>query len=260
MRKFFTLLLLLFSCDVCIYSQTYNSKSDFLTSLSSGYFLNNFNTINNGKIEKVIQSGGTPQVSYTIEASTSGLYARYISDFTSIGTWYSEDNIIITFTSDNVYAVGAEMWLTTMSGYRETGTIYAEFSDGTKESVLSSTSGKLGFIGLKSSNKLTSLTIKKGYLGFINITNLIVSTSFSTGLVNNEFNKITLSPSSITNEFRIKSELEINEVLIINTQGRIVKKTKNNRIIDTSDLSCGLYIIAVYDSNGNSKTFKVIKK
>ena len=89
----------------------------------------------------------------------------------------SDDPILITFTSGNVHAVGATVFLSTDTDWPLTGTFVVEFSDGTTNSVEVSLdeTEPYGFVGFSSSYTITQVRIPPISGLFVNLDDLYVS-------------------------------------------------------------------------------------
>lgn len=153
---------------------TYTSESAFVAALSSGYYLENFSsqTAFAGPLASLSFSGGAPMVNYTITADPDGLFINNDSGLNAVGDYNSADDVLVTFTSPEVYAVGAEFYLNNLSGVNQNGSITIKFSDGTTGSAPSSATGPYGFFGIISTTPITSMTVVHDANYFINMANL----------------------------------------------------------------------------------------
>lgn len=92
----------------------------------------------------------------------------------------------------------------------------------------------------------------------------IFSTALDNSLGINEVPKdmdeITIFPNPTTGFFSIasKSNIELSEVEIYDSFGRLLLKNKGAENIDLSDLNCGIYLIRIPEIS--NKTFKIIKQ
>ena len=106
---------------------TYTSRSSFEASLPTGNFFNNFSGVPDATIAPVASvsgSGGTPAISYTIAAPTAGLGVfPDINPTKAIGNWNSSNNVVVDFTSGNVFSAGGNVWLTDINGNRQAGSV-----------------------------------------------------------------------------------------------------------------------------------------
>ena len=155
---------------------TFTSESSFLAALQPGYYHNDFSTLTafSGPLSSVTASGGTPLVSYQITAPSSGLFINNDSGFNAVGNYAQSQDVVLTFTSPGVRAVGAEFYLCNISGVNQNGTISLTFSDGTTGTAPSSATGPYGFFGVIADVDLTSMTIAHNSAGFLNMANLTV--------------------------------------------------------------------------------------
>lgn len=156
---------------------TYTSRSSFEASLPTGYFFNNFSGVPdafNAPVSSVSGSGGTPAISYTITAPTAGLGVfPDISPTKAIGNWGSSNNLVVDFTSGNVFSAGGSVWLTDISGNRQAGSVTMNFSDGSSAVVPSTTTGDYGYLGITTdAAPLTQMTIVAiGGSTYLNLSN-----------------------------------------------------------------------------------------
>ena len=156
---------------------TYTSRSSFEASLPTGNFFNNFSGVPdaiNAPVSSVSGSGGTPAISYTIAAPTAGLGVfPDISPTKAIGNWGSSNNLVVDFTSGNVFSAGGSVWLTDISGNRQAGSVTMNFSDGSSAVVPSTTTGDYGYLGITTdAAPLTQMTIvATGGSTYLNLSN-----------------------------------------------------------------------------------------
>ena len=156
---------------------TYTSRSSFEASLPTGNFFNNFSGVPdaiNAPVASVSGSGGTPAISYTIAAPTAGLGVfPDISPTKAIGNWGSSNNLVVDFTSGNVFSAGGSVWLTDISGNRQAGSVTMNFSDGSSAVVPSTTTGDYGYLGITTdAAPLTQMTIvATGGSTYLNLSN-----------------------------------------------------------------------------------------
>ena len=156
---------------------TFTSRSSFEASLPTGNFLNNFSGVPdaiNAPVSSVSGSGGTPAISYTIAAPPAGLGVfPDISPTKAVGNWNSANNVVVDFTSGNVFSAGASVWLTDAYGTREAGSVTMNFSDGSSAVVLSTATGDYGYLGITAdTSPLTQMTIVgTGGSTFLNFSN-----------------------------------------------------------------------------------------
>jgi hypothetical protein len=155
----------------------YTDRTDFEASLPTGNFFNNFSGVpdaTNSPVASVNGSGGTPAITYTITAPTFGLGVfPDISPTKAIGNWNSINNIVVDFTSGNVFSAGGSVWLTDINGNRQAGSVTMNFSDGSSAVVPSTTTGVYGYLGITAdSAPLTQMTIvATGGSTYLNLSN-----------------------------------------------------------------------------------------
>jgi hypothetical protein len=153
---------------------TFTNRAVFEASLPAGNFFNSFSGVPDAfitPVASITQSGGTPTISYDITAPPANVGVFPDSGFKAIGNWNPGNDLVVTFTSGNVYSAGANFWLSDINGVRQAGSITVNFSDGTSAVVPSTTSGALGYLGLTSSVPLTSMTIVAASPEFLNFSN-----------------------------------------------------------------------------------------
>ena len=94
-----------------------------------------------------------------------------------------------------------------------------------------------------------------------NISNELVCTvaECTNALVNVSDAELSVSPTIVTNEFRIESKEGIAKVEIFNVAGQKVAEN-GNAIIDASSLNAGMYIVRVETVNGKLAVKNIIKK
>lgn len=167
---------------------TFTNRSSFESSLPTGSFSNNFSGVpdaTGAPVPSVSGSGGTPAISYTIAAPAGGLGVfPDISPTKAIGNWGSSNNVVVDFTSGNVFSAGGSVWLTDINGNRQAGSVTMNFSDGSSAVVPSTTTGDYGYLGITADTApLTQMTI--------------VGTGGSTYLNLSNFSTAVPEPSSI---------------------------------------------------------------
>jgi len=154
----------------------YTDRTDFEASLPTGNFFNNFSGVpdaTNAPVASVSGSGGTPAITYTITAPTFGLGVFPDAGFKAVGNWQSSDNLVVDFTSGNVFSAGGSVWLTDINGSRQAGSVTMNFSDGSSAVVPSTTTGVYGYLGITAdSAPLTQMTIVgTGGSTYLNLSN-----------------------------------------------------------------------------------------
>ena len=159
---------------------TYTSQSAFLSALSPGYYFNNFSSLTAFAAPASESfSGGTPTFGYTITAPASGLFVNQdAGGLKAIGNYAAADHVLLSYTSGNVYAVGAEYYLTDINGNPQTGNTTVTYNDSTTGLIPSSASvsqSPYAFFGVISSSPITSVDVfDNGTAHFVNIANLYV--------------------------------------------------------------------------------------
>jgi len=156
---------------------TFTSRSSFEASLPTGDFFNNFSGVpdaTNAPVSSVSGSGGTPAISYIITAPTAGLGVfPDINPTKAVGNWNSGNNVVVDFTSGNVFSAGASVWLTDINGNRQAGSVTVNFSNGSSAVVPSTTTGDYGYLGITAdTGPLTQMTIVgTGGSTYVNLSN-----------------------------------------------------------------------------------------
>jgi hypothetical protein len=157
----------------------YTNQNAFVAALGPGYYAENFSSLTPfaGPLTSLSFTGGTTTVRYQITAPGSGLFVnRDGSGQNAVGNYAQADSVVVNFSSPNVYAIGAQFYLSNLSGVNQNGTILLSFSDATAGSVPSSsttTAPPYGFFGIIASTPITSMTIANNAAGFLNMTGLI---------------------------------------------------------------------------------------
>ena len=158
----------------------FTSESAFVAALSAGYYQENFSGLtpfNGSPISSLSFGGGTPAVGYQISSGAGGLFINNDSGLNAVGNWVQSFDLTVTFTSPNVYAVGAGFYLNDINGVNQNGIISITFSDGTAGTAPSSASGPYGFFGVIAATPITSMTVSENAAGFLNMANLYTEAS-----------------------------------------------------------------------------------
>jgi hypothetical protein len=146
----------------------FTDKTDFLNNrIAPGSYLENFEGLTaGGQGGNLARSSGG--FSYTVSAPTS---VYVVSDLTApplpsgqaITTFFNGNNLVITFTSGNVTAVGGDFFLTNLEENWVAGTFTVGLNDGTTSNVDLLTgppaANTVAFRGFTSDSPITSLTI-----------------------------------------------------------------------------------------------------
>lgn len=131
-------------------AQVFSNQAAFLAAIGNdpGAFTNSFGSNASN------WNGGTPNMAYSVGAN-NGLY----SDGDFIGTLFANTDLVITFTSGNVRAVGGNFWHSDIADNFISGVpVTLQYSDGTIDTY---TPGSVTeFRGYVSNTFLTSVTIK----------------------------------------------------------------------------------------------------
>ena len=175
----------------------YTTESGLNSALSAGFFKNEFEGFDSGQQEEqtsVPQSGGTPTFAYTIATQPNdpdpapdlyvvGTVSPPITSPSSgqaMSTTVDSHNILVTFTSENVTAVGAHFFLSDVGEDRVEGTLTVTFTftDDSldPQTVSSSESGFANFLGVSTdSGTISSMLISGASAGeYVTLDNLYV--------------------------------------------------------------------------------------
>ncbi len=135
----------------------YTDEASFQAALDAGYYLEEFNVYNNWNGVSSPQSlGPVNGWEYDVSASTGSLWALAVYSG-CLSTQYGDAVLTITFTgSQEVKAVGGNLFGSDWDGNVMSDTIHVELSDGTYDDY-DSTAGY--FRGFTSSVPITSLSV-----------------------------------------------------------------------------------------------------
>ncbi len=155
----------------------YNSEASLVGAMSAGYAFNDFSSVADGAVPSLSYSMG--DFAYDISSgpvTNSGLY----NEGGAISTASTLDSLVITFTSGNVRAIGANVWATDPAFDPAGALMIVTLSDGTIEAFPSG--GPSAFYGYTSDVDITSVEIRA--LGFFvpryaTMDNLYVGTNVS---------------------------------------------------------------------------------
>ena len=79
-------------------------------------------------------------------------------------------------------------------------------------------------------------------------------------ITENESTRFLVYPNPTTQEFKIKSEFEINKIEVFDILGKLIIEKLEVYSIDLSKQSPGLYLVKIFDKNGSSEIIKIIKE
>lgn len=152
-------------------AQIFNNAAAFQTAINNdpGQFNNSFGAAT------ATWSGGSPTMAYTVSAPGSSLYTD--GDF--LGVFNATANLVITFNSGNVRAVGGNFFHTnSVDAFIAGRAVTLTYSDGTVDTF--APTSITDFRGYVSNTILTSLTITAGGAAapaaFASMDNVITST------------------------------------------------------------------------------------
>jgi len=152
---------------------TYTDQATFLANVQPGSYLETFDSLVQGDVvASPINFAGN---GFTYTASATG-------NFFNVGptgdTWLSTNSpstdIVFTFTSGNVTAVGGEFFTTNFDGDESLGSITATLNSGSTITINPSSATTFG--GFTTPSAITSLTISVP-ANFASVNNLIVGTA-----------------------------------------------------------------------------------
>lgn len=76
----------------------------------------------------------------------------------------------------------------------------------------------------------------------------------------NETFNIKIYPNPTNGMLNVKAEKAISKISVYNILGQRIEVTSENDQIDLSNADSGVYLLKIEDENGNSQTFKILKK
>ncbi|MFT7086115.1 MAG: hypothetical protein ACJAV5_001838 [Vicingaceae bacterium] len=139
--------------------------------------------------------------------------------------------------------------------------IYYSFLTGRKDSIFDGNSalnysydniligvgdfGNYSYLGNNSWSYKTISYIKKGNQTWGTPLTLAVGLEET-----NQNGTLRLSPNPASNELRINTDEPVRSILVSDINGKAVEVNRSNKVIDVSNLSCGLYFIQVETENG----------
>jgi hypothetical protein len=144
----------------------FTDRAAFEAGLPAGYFFNDFSDAPDAVGSPAFSysaSGGAPVVGYSLTAPTGGLFIGPLSADPNppkfIGPWEDTEDLIISFTTGNVYRAGIEVFIEDFDS-RLAGDVTIDFSNGSSTVLSVPAVGDFGFIGIYSQTPLTSMTIR----------------------------------------------------------------------------------------------------
>jgi hypothetical protein len=151
----------------CQPAVVYTDLSSFTATLAPGYYSTDFSSFTAGDQQtgSIPLSGGTPTYNFTIGAASGNLYVvnGTLPSGLAMSTASQGVDLVITFTSGNVTAVGADFFLTEVYESQTSGTLDIYLNDGTSVSNLVSPAypGSVEFRGFTTTpgNYITSVTL-----------------------------------------------------------------------------------------------------
>ena len=138
-------------------STVYTDQSSFLEQVQSGYYLENFNSRTPGNVPGPVSfSGGDFRYEISTDTTTRVFFTR--PNDVAVSTIRTADSLTVTFTSNNITAIGGNFFLIDFNDAPSDGKVTVKLSDGTKESF-NSTTLNLPFRGFISKTPIVSLTM-----------------------------------------------------------------------------------------------------
>mgnify|MGYP003124707452 FL=1 len=157
------------------------SEAALMAEMGAGFTYNDFSSVSDGPVDSLDYDFGTFAYEITTGAiPTSGLY----NEGGVISTASNFDSIVINFTSDNVHAIGANVWATDPDFDPAGALMIVTLSDGTTETFPSGGPG--AFYGYTSDVLITSVEIRAfGFIvpRFATMDNLYVGTTSNLAVV-----------------------------------------------------------------------------
>lgn len=205
-------------------ASVYSSEDEFATYLRPGYYFVDFESLVRGDqgSTNISLSGGTPAFTFNISTVTGLNNNLYVPSGTlpsgkAVSTTVDSTDLLLTFTSGNVTAIGANFFLTDIAENQIGGSLDAILSDGTSLGFSSPSSGAVEFRGftVEASNPIASLrihtdseylTLDNLYVGSVGATNLTRAT-LSVRPVNATQVQISWPVSAAGDVLRAKSDL-----------------------------------------------------
>jgi hypothetical protein len=158
---------------------TYTNQSTFLANVAPGYYLENFNSLNNGTFYSAPLNFSGNGFAYTATA-TNGLYGAAGNGGSSLSTNVATDPIVFTFTGAPVTAIGGNFFGSDINGNFSAANINITLSNGFTTTL--TTPSLTAFNGFTvSSGSISTLTVSsvQPQSGFRwpTVDNLIVGTA-----------------------------------------------------------------------------------
>ena len=155
-------------------------------------------------------------------------------------TYEQSTNTASLYTDGVLRTSGTFSWSTANNGILYLGSLFGETG-----------SRYIGF--------LDDLQIYNYALGQADITSLYTNNTLSSSDFSQNKLEVKLYPNPVNNVLNIETELELKSVEIYNIQGQKVLSS-NQKQINTQNLSAGIYLVNITDTNNNKISKKIIKK
>ncbi|HTD67270.1 MAG TPA: hypothetical protein VK846_12140 [Candidatus Limnocylindria bacterium] len=165
-------------------ASVYSNEGEFVNILNPGNYFNNFETFASGDqgSTNASLSGGTPIFNVTLStAANNNLYVATgtLPSGKALSTTVDATDLLLTFTSGNVTAIGAHFFSSDIEENRIAGALDIVLSDGTSLSVTNSSNGPVAFRGFTATNPITSLRLRAA-AQYVTIDNLYVGAAGDT--------------------------------------------------------------------------------
>lgn len=200
---------------------------------------------------------------FQVSASNGGFIVFLPADFLPsnnptprLGANAGVDFTVISFTENNVYAVGQSLHIDDNANF-----IYRVYNQ-QNALIYNETVAFTPFYGVISSDPISRVEIE-------NVNNqgeLLGDLMFGTGILglnSNVATKFSYYPNPVNDVLTIQSGAAIAQVKVINMLGQVVLQTttnSTNATISTAGLFEGSYIVETSLSNGATKTFRILKR
>lgn len=152
---------------------TYTDQATFLANVQPGSYLETFDSLVQGDVVASPINFAGNGFTYTASAVGNFFNVGPAGD-TWLSTNFGSTDIVFTFTSGNVTAVGGEFFTTNFDGDESLGSITATLNSGSTITINPSSATTFG--GFTTPSAITSLTISVP-ANFASVNNLIVGTA-----------------------------------------------------------------------------------
>ena len=171
-------------------ASVYLTESNFVSRLETNYYFNDFGSFVAGDqgVTNITLSGGTPVFSLAVSTVSGPNNNLYIVSGTlptgkAMSTTVESTDLLLTFTSGNVTAVGANFFLSDLAENQVAGSLNVTLSDGTVTAITNASTGPVGFAGFTTdpSNTIASVRLHPSSQ-YVSFDNLYVGSARATNL------------------------------------------------------------------------------